>query len=345
MPNFVIISGFVMTGKTVLTDIFKEFSNYHVPPHTFEFNLIRIQGGLLDLQNALIDDFSPIRSDFAIKVFKQNVERMGTVASFKQPKSLFIANGMNYNHFFNNKFIEISNNYIESFIDFDTKTVWPFQSTTYSYLKVFYQRLLRFFFPDKIFLEKIYSVDNNFFLKKTRSYLSKLFSEIGNNDTKTYILHNSIEPYNIKKSLNLFNDAKLIVVFRDPRDIYVSSKIKEKVYVPGFEVNNHWKLKSLITFSDDIDIFIKRQKILYSNVKFKSTEDVLFLRFEDLVNDYNKTLKILYKFLKISSKIHNQKFKFFKPELSSKNIGIWKKYSNQKEIEKIYKCFPELCYD
>tara|TARA_B100000427_G_scaffold212174_1_gene176985 strand:+ start:58 stop:1098 length:1041 start_codon:yes stop_codon:yes gene_type:complete len=346
MKNFIIISGFAMTGKTVLTDIFKEFKDFKVPKHTFEFNMLRIQGGLLDLQNALVDDYSPIRADYAIKSFKKNVLKMGTVAKITDPKSLFISNGMNYNEFFNNKFIDISNEYINNLIDFQHKSVWPYQSINYSYFQQFYYRFIRFFLPNKIFLHKIYITKNNSFVKKTREYFLKLYNTIGDKNTKTYVLHNTVEPYNPSKSLNLFNDAKLIVVYRDPRDIYASSKIKEEVYVPKFEVKNHWNLKSLITFSSDIDLFINRQKKIYSNISnFNSNKEVLYIRFEDIILNYDSSLNKIYKFLNLDSSIHHLKKKFFNPKLSVKNIGIWKKYPDQSHITKIKNNFPELCYD
>lgn len=346
MKNFVVISGYAMTGKTVLTDLFREFKYFNIPQHTFEFNLLRIQGGLLDLQNALVEDYSPIRANYAIKVFRKNILKMGTVASIGDPKSLFISNGMNYNNFFNNEFIEISNEYIDQLIDFEYKTVWPYDSTNYSYSKQFYNRVVRLFNPNKIFLEKVYFTKNSSFIKLTRNYLSKLYDSIGNKETKTYVLHNSIEPYNPLKSLQLFNDVKLIVVYRDPRDIYASSKIKNKVHVPKFEVKNHWKLKTLITFSSDIDLFIKRQRTLFSNMSsFDSSKNILFISFEDLVLDYDNSIIKIYKFLNLDKSIHHLKKKYFKPEMSFKNIGIWKKYHNQNDMNKIKKNIPELCYN
>lgn len=41
----------------------------------------------------------------------------------------------------------------------------------------------------------------------------------------------------------------------------------------------------------------------------------------------------------------SSKNKYFKPELSSKNIGMWKIHSNQKEIDYIYSELKEYCYD
>ena len=73
MLKYAVISGYSMTGKTVVTDILKEFQGYNVPIHIAEFNLLRIQGGLLDLCTALHDDWSPIRSDAAIRRFKNVV--------------------------------------------------------------------------------------------------------------------------------------------------------------------------------------------------------------------------------------------------------------------------------
>lgn len=345
MLKYVVVSGYSMTGKTVVTDILKEFKGYNVPIHTAEFNLLRIQGGLLDLCTALYDDWSPIRSDAAIRRFKNVVLRTGTVASIRDPKSLFISNGMNYDAFFNNRFLEISEKYIQSLIDYQYKIEWPYLSIDESPIKQFQTRLERILFKKKIFWRNVYGTVSKEFIPKTQIYLDSLFSELASESTIAFVMHNTVEPYNPIRGLNLFNNARIIIVQRDPRDVYSSNFVRNGAFVPDFEVNRHWNLKLGVTGAGNIDTFIQRQLAQFTKVNSEFDDDrVLRILFEDLVLDYELTLKKIYDFLDETPEIHIKKGEFFKPELSSRNIGLWKKMTDQTVISKIESALKPYCY-
>ena len=345
MPKYTIISGFNMTGKTVITDILKEFDGYNVPIHTSEFNLLRIQGGILDLYNALEEDWSPIRSDAAIRRFRKVFLKLGMNASFKKPISLFLANGANYNQFFNGMFFKITNNYVNSLIDYSYDIEWPYLAIDESPFKQFFTRVQSTFLKKKVFYREVYGTDKKDFIKKTKNYLDELFQTISTPNTKTFVMHNTIEPFNPTRGLNLFDDAKIIIVQRDPRDVYAANYVRDGAYVPTFEVKRHWELKMGLTGADKIDTFIKRQLAQYNRVKKNKDDDrVLRLRFEEIVINYEQTLQKIYNFLNIDSTVHSNKGKFFKPELSKNNIGLWKMMGDNKEIKLIEKALPDYCY-
>lgn len=345
MPKYTIISGFNMTGKTVMTDILKEFEGYNVPIHTAEFNLLRIQGGILDLYNALEEDWSPIRSDAAIRRFRKVVLKLGMNASIKNPTSLFLANGMNYNQFFNGKFFEITERYISSLIDYTYNIEWPYLSIDESPLKQFYTRLQWTIFKKKVFLREVYGTVPNLFVEKTRNYLDELFQSIANEDGETFVLHNTVEPFNPTRGLHLFNGAKIIAVQRDPRDVYAANFVRDGAFIPTFEVDRHWELKMGLTGAANIETFIKRQLAQYNRVKVEKDDDrILRLRFEEIVMNYDETLQKIYNFLDIDNSKHIRKGDFFKPELSKKNIGLWKLMEDQTNIKLIEKALSKYCY-
>src|SRR5437773_2546730 len=91
--RFVDISGLGYSGKAVLSDLFREIEGFHVPDRFFEFNLIRMQGGLLDLRHAMVDEFSVIRIDAALSRLERVVEISGTVARLTAPLSIARSNG------------------------------------------------------------------------------------------------------------------------------------------------------------------------------------------------------------------------------------------------------------
>lgn len=346
MPKYTIISGFNFTGKTVITDILKEFDGFIVPIHTAEFNLLRIQGGLLDLYNALEEDWSPIRSDAALRRFRKVVLKLGMNASFRNPSSLFLANGMNYNKFFDGKFFEITERYLDSLIDYSYNIEWPYLSIDESPFKQFYSRLQWTFFKKKVFLREVFGTDEKGFVEKTKKYLDELFQTNSTPQTKTVVMHNTVEPFNPTRGLNLFNNAKIIIVQRDPRDIYAANFVRDGAFLPSFEVDRHWELKMGLTGADKIGTFIKRQVAQNNRVK-KDKDDhrVLRLRFEEIVMNYEETLQKIYNFLEVDSSIHIAKGTYFKPELSKNNIGLWKLMEDQTNIKLIEKELINYCYN
>ena len=113
--------------KRYFNRFFKEFSSIYVQDHLFEFNLLRIQGGLIDLKHNLYDNWSPIRSDAAIRRFHQLILRLGTQAKINNFKSIGLASGNNYNSF-NDSFIDISEKFINKLIVLKGYKSWTFQS-------------------------------------------------------------------------------------------------------------------------------------------------------------------------------------------------------------------------
>ena len=75
--------------------------------------------------------------------------------------------------------------------------------------------------------------------------------------------------------------------------------------------------------------------------------DIMKVRFEDLIIHYDETRKKVLEFLGLDESYHIQKKQFLKPEVSIKNIGIWRKYyvECKDAIDYIEKELPEMCYD
>ena len=340
------VCGYGHSGKGILTDFFREFENITVHDHLFEFNLIRIQGGIIDLKHNLVDNWSPIRSDSAIRRFKNLVKKIGTKASFSNLDSLGISTGNNYNDFFNNKFIELSNEYIDKLILGSGKKIWPYRKIEQSFVELLCSRIKnKIFKTEKQF--EFYIVSNINFMESTRLYLHSLFLNYKDYKSDTIVTNNMIEPYNPSYSLNFFYDAKSIIVQRDPRDIYASLYVNNNnKFLPKYlKSNSLWKEKESFLLAYDIEKFILQQKHLYYNSNISNDCDkVLRLRFEDIILNYEETKKIILSFTEISEKKHIQKFQFFNPKFSSKNIGLWKKIKHESNIKRIESELSEFCY-
>ena len=74
---FLDLSGYVLTGKSALTQVIREFEGFSVPDVEFEFGLFRMKDGLFDLEHSLVNDWSPLRSDAAIRRFIRLVKIVG----------------------------------------------------------------------------------------------------------------------------------------------------------------------------------------------------------------------------------------------------------------------------
>ncbi|WEK19666.1 MAG: sulfotransferase [Candidatus Pedobacter colombiensis] len=344
--KFVDISGFGHSGKSVVTDLLKEFKGYNVPHYNFEFNLLRLQGGLIDLQHALIDNWSPIRSDSAIRRFEKLIRRIGPSANIRKPHTLFYANGMNYDAAFNGMFTEISQQYLERIVNYKYISEWPYKLIDDPPLKQFVARLqTKLKFKSQHLTEiSVTSLNKVQFILETQNYLSSLFDAIKNPGDTAVVMHNAFEPYNPVSAMNFFSNSKLIVVQRDPRDIYASVTNNHGGYVPKFETSKHWKLKQSMLVVNDLDRFCEQQLVCYNHVVAGSDINILRLRFEDIVLNYESVLEKIYAFLGETKEVHNNKGRFFKPELSMKNIGLWKSSNNMDGIAHIEKVLGEQCY-
>ena len=347
MKKYINISGLGHSGKTSVTDILKEFDNVHNIDNLFEFDLVRIPGGLSDLKFNVYDHWSPIRADAAIKRFTKVCNRLSDSSTLNLLKKIQ-SYGTNYEEIFNNRFLIETNIFLEKLIKKKIKkTYWP-----YSLIEKSTFFLLLFKLSRKLGFEKIlfhghydyYILDNKNFIKYVHQYLNNLFNTISNKNDFV-LLNNTIEPYNGIYNEELFPNLISINVTRDPRDVYASIKFSEQSYIPEFEKKiSSIKIKSQILNSNKINDFIAIQRNLYQNLTRQDNKNIINLKFEDIVFDYNKTLSVICNKVGINKKNHVNKGKYFDPEKSKKNIGIWKKYQDLPEIKLIEKELAEYCY-
>jgi hypothetical protein len=330
--KFLDLSGYAWTGKHAVIDLMREFKGYHVPHFTFEFCLLRIQGGILDLKTALVDDWSPVRSDAAIRRFKKLVRRVGTKSSRLDPRTWFEAIGWNYDEYFNQKFFSLSNAYVDRLVACSWSAQWPYAMTEWSAGELFLRRILRKLGRKKAFFVTQHLCDPTDFMEATREYLGAVLSSNVSDDINTIVMHNCFEPFNPYRSLQILENSKCIVVDRDPRDNYVD-QIRYMQKGGAAAVNL------------PVSMFIQRYR-LYRTIARKyqvNSDRLLRIRFEDLVLKYDATLTMIISFLGEERSIHMRPKQYFDPAVSRKNVGIWKTHGNQAEIDTIHRELSEYC--
>jgi hypothetical protein len=343
MKKIVDVSGYGHSGKTAISDFLKDYDSVFSFPSHVEFELFRVQGGLVDLYLSIYFGWNLIRSRFRIYEFKKLISRIGTVQDKFKPMSLWNASGHGYNQYFNNNFISISEEFVNELTKINQDSFWPYDILSDGKFKLVFDKVWKKF-SKNLPLKEIYYTDRNEFLNLTSNYVHKLFGEVGNPNHTHVVLNNTFEPYNPSISLDMVENSFSIIVDRDPRDIFSSLINSNDVFVPSFEkYKNAEELKKRMVGFDNIDQFIARFKILKNNVIKEQNSKVLRIRYEDFILNHEETVKIINSHIGLNnlSKTENRSFNI---EDSKKNVGIWKQYRELPEIMQIEKELAEYCY-
>lgn len=342
--KFLDLSGFGASGKGAVIDLLREFDErYCVPHYSFEFALLRIKDGLINLYYDLVENWSPSRADTAIKKFTKTTRAIAQDPKWYNLSGRIFSTGMRYNHYFNGEFIQLTKAYIGQIIECEYYGLssYPFQNR--SRLNNSVRKTLYKLYPDyPFFAEKITLAvfENKKFIELTNNYLQALFEKFKNYhpNVQTMAIFNACEPYNPTLSLNLLGNARQIVIDRDPRDLYLSTGL------------NDWdsKTQGLFSGSHDISNFVYRYRTLRERSKahcLNVDSRIMKIYFEDLVFNYDEVRHKIYDFLEEDNSVHLHQRRYFQPEKSMQSVGLWKKTQKTYEIEYIQRHLKEYCRD
>lgn len=335
--QYIDLSGYMFSGKAAVSDLLREFNGIHLPNNRSEFDLIRMAHGLSDLKSSL-DNWSWTRSDSAIREFirlAKILER--TPSGISRLYQVGFCYGERYPGF-----LEASNKFINSITDAEWEIKWPYEVLTLSPWSVFLLKITSNLKKQHSWSSINYHlISGNNFIEAAKEYVSFLLSSgVDLNQYHSIVTHNALEPTNPAAGFCFFDNIKSIVVDRDVRDIYMTGS----TYSKGF--NDIVPLYSRIIGSFDIDIFIKRQKILRDKTNYNYNKNILRIKFEDLVLNYQNVVPNIYDFLDMESSSHVNKLKYFNPEDSKKNVGLWNTAEDiySENIKKLEQELPDLCY-
>ena len=351
------VTGLGHSGKTAVTDLLRELDGVHAHHNSFEFNLLRLPDGIIDLHHALCEKWSPSRSDFAIKRFRRLCESLN----------------MNYSEALANNFMQYTEKYMESlvigslFIDgwydslYEDRTKKERVKTVLKNMGLFklvkkVYKLIKSNIRTPRIKTEVFLSDGNNFLNKTKVYLEKILFSNSDSKFNTVITNNAFEPFNPQYSIRFFNNAYSVIVDRDPRDIYASIIKVDEAYLPKFETDEGLfskeyiqELKENMLGVENINTFIIRQKLFREKMKIeKNNPRIIYINYEDLVLKYEETVQNIFLKVGIDSNQHVNKKMYFNPALSVKNVGLWKNIKNhyrQEEIDIIRANLKEYCYD
>ncbi|MBN2406653.1 MAG: sulfotransferase [Elusimicrobia bacterium] len=321
----IIIGGFGASGSGALYDFMKEIDICH--PVGTELRIFTDPDGIMSLESALIDNWSPYQSDVAIKRFRKLVINLCKKGLFH----IFPYFRVNYNKQIIGDFGKISRNYADSLVLFRYRGIWYGSD---DFLNLCIHAVNRIVFSKKVlkFNKDIYiSYPKEDFYRQTRIYTSEIINSLKKKHGKQHVVFDAgYASLNYNKILGYFNSPKIIVVHRDPRDIFAESAAKQWKFIPR-----------------DVGDFIKWYGCLMDRADQEeiNKEKVMRINFENLILDYERSIDIILSFSGIEKAHHVYKKQYLNPDVSKKNIGLWKKYKNKEDMDEIYTKLKKYCYE
>lgn len=314
--------GFGATGSSVVTDLLSEYEGIQVYDD-FEFTLSYKVDGLEDLEYHLMHRYAKnISGDYAIKRFL-NASKCYMTPLVHKPCDGKLYYNMSKD--FVNKLIQVEYKGVDT-VDVLSgniiKNVFALAFKKVIIPNVF-ERILRkpvYSWPCRTMYFSINPIN---FYSAAKEYTDSILKSMGANTEGIICLDQPFEGNAPENSFNFFNDPYAIVVDRDPRDLFLAGKYSRD---PNFKFCPR----------NNVDEFIIYYKNMRRNIK--NHDKVLRVHFEDFIYEYNYTVNLIEKFLKLDNKKHKEKI--FDPNKSINNTQLIRLHPN--EIENIKKIEREL---
>jgi hypothetical protein len=343
--RFVDVSGVGNTGKSAVVDLLREIEGLWVPEYWFEFDLIRVPGGLLDLRHALVEDWSPIRSHDAYLRFRSVVQMMGVDPPAWDVCGLMRSTSQRYDSRFSRRFMPLALAFADSFRVGTVRSEWPYDALRDTALERLARKVARRAGMRRHITRSVNLLDGRDFDMRAAALLTELFGGIVEPGTDRVVLNNGFEPFHPQPALDMLPGARQIVVTRDPRDIYVSGLNAHRVAGADkalLAFDNDGMNKSFLA-TDDLALFVRRFRLYHEHLGRRDPR-VLHLRFEDIMRDYESSVRRVLEFLELDQARHTRPRTQLDPKKSGRNIGIWKTYSRGDEIAFIESELPAYLY-
>ena len=184
-------------------------------------------------------------------------------------------------------------------------------------------------------LENIIFSNGINFTEKLNNYVYGVFNLAIKKKIKIYITHNAFEPYEIDRYLKTMKNSKCILVKRDPRDIYTNI-IQGNKDKSGFYKKINPTFYNISAAANLHDFILYQKKILSYQNKLDHP-NLLVVDFREFIINYDSVSLEINNFLELGSVDHTNKYKYFNPNLSINNVGIYRNFENKKSIKLIEK--------
>ena len=327
-------TGYMGSGSSAITDLICEFDGFDAENGTFEYVFMHCPDGLFDLEDKLIIGNNSMRSDEAIRSFEKRMYEL------YNRKFWWVAN---YKKKIGKEFWKITQDFIDSLVQYKSDSYWYMQErlNLYRFIIMGFRAVLRVISGGRINLNRpleykpmrISFLNEQQFYEKAGTYINNFLKCMGIEE-KNIILDQLLLPHNIYRAEKYFDDRmECFVVNRDPRDVFILNK-----YI--------WpKVNETVPFPTEVNEFCGYYRGLRSIEKKGYNLHVHMIQFEELIYNYEYTLKKVMKILKLDETMHSAKKQKFNPEKSINNTQLFIKDEYKAEASIIEKNLSEFLYD
>lgn len=328
------VCGFGYSGSGAVWDLLKEYPNCKLIGEEKEFTMLYQPDGLEDLRYHIVD--RPARfmsSDVAIGRFIKTVKLMDK-------------NGWREN--FNGQLLRLAESFVQQITQVKWKGYWNYDIDALHDNKLGYisYRLRRFYdsfarrhkLPEVKLVKRrdmylsIEESGSEHFMTCARQYMDSLIQAAGYSAKDDLVVFNQLFPANCPSPyFDFFSQSKAILVIRDPRDVYIALKRVQ-------DVGSQWFPH------DNADDFIVYYRMMHRSLQSLQDENVLIIRFEDMIYQYDATRDKILDFCGLTGKSHSES-RFFDPAVSIRNTMLYREYPEYKEdIKKIEESLSDFLY-
>lgn len=307
------ICGLGYTGSGAVIDLLKEYRGITVLDE-MEFPLVYETDGLEDLFYHVNNPSRFFKCDVAIERFKDKVCQY------------FEIDTSQWENIDKSEVLRLTDGFLSSICQVEWKGIWGYDIQNKKGISLLMYRivfkLLRMYpkhfynyYRRKYYRTMHLSVKPENFISASKCYLKRLFDIAGYPVKKEGItvynqLFSGDRP---ARGFQFFDEAKAIIVDKDPRDLYIL--LKKEIHIDG-----SWMP------TDNVEDFIVYYKRMREYADYSDVNNILVVRFEDLIYEYNKTTSEIERFLGINQSTHTCIKEFFQPSKSINNTQLFRKY-------------------
>lgn len=332
--TFIDVSGFSTSGSSAVVDLLKEFKGVYEADAEIRF--IKDPFGICDLEKALVGHWEMINSTAAITNFLRINKKYSRISKYPWSPA-----GLNYKKTINPHYMDIINEFVGKLTDFEITQDYYFNKFEKGYFRYVTDRIrqgLDIYTKGRLNVSRSYKgyfahPDADTFNKAVQELFNSLFYNYIQKQGCSYIiLDQAVSPQNTQVIHRYFTKAKMIIVDRDPRDMYINDLKWGAKYNDNFKSKDGGRQYALMQKQ-------QRQNIILD-------DDVMLVKFEDVILKYEETKLKICDFLGIDIGDHIRPKMFLKPEVSQKNIGLWKNYYEtcKEALDEIAMIMPEYLF-
>ncbi len=333
MRKIIVPVGYMGSGSSAITDLVREFKDVNNEYGTFEYVFLHCPDGLFDLEDKLLIGNNALRGDEALHSFLNRMKEL------YDKKYWWVGD---YQKKIGPKFYERSCEFVKELTNYETSLYWYMQErVNFSmFVKLVFRRVIKLITFNKVILDRPLRYPKMLLSYPSASEFYTLAKKYVNDclamfdSSNDIVLDQLLLPHNLFRVDNYFDDnLKVIVVERDPRDVFLSNK-----YV--------WTLDNeAVPYSCNVEEFCDQFRRIREIEKPTDSKKVLKVQFEDLIYNYEETLKKIIKFLGYENREHENKQKYFNPEVSIKNTQLFKNKKYAKETKYIEEHLKKYLYN